>query len=379
MTALRHFVHCVLLAFVFTGLSNVSSEPNEVSTVSGPRYARNFEIVDFPTHRIATVRISENDSIQLYQYALVTKEVPLPELPKHIPVIRTPVKRVVVLETVYIGFLDKLQQLDSIIGAGTANYISNPTVRQRIEKGIIQTVSTGQALNVERLLLLKPELIFTSVPSEPTSNIPAQLQRVNLPVVVTAGYREPHPLARAEWIKFISAFFDASEEADITFNAVANRYEALLQKVDTIKERPTVFCGAPYSGVWHMAEGDSYLAQLIEDAGGNYLWSYTTGTGTIPLNVERVFSKAAKADIWLNPGIYRSQKALLAADARFAKFDAVRTGLIYNHTRQQTAATGNPIWETGMIEPDNVLADLIKILHPNRVPDWEFVYYEELN
>jgi len=365
----------ILLTLVFV---SVSAKPDATVTTLKPHYAKNFEITFLPTHRIANVHIEEGDSTRLYQYALVPREAPLPELPKGIPVIRTPVERVVVLETIYIGLLEALGQLETIMGAGTADYISNPTVRRRIETGAIQPIQTGQTFNVERLMLLKPDLIFTSIPSEPTSNISAQLDRTGLPLVMTAEYKEHHPLGRAEWIRFIAAFFNASDKAEKTFATIAKRYEDLAKTVNTLQKRPTVFCGAPYSGTWHMAGGNSYMAQLIRDAGGNYLWNDITTANAIPLDFERVFLKAANADIWLNPGIHRSRAALFSTDPRFRKFRAAQTEHIYNNTWQHTENTGNPIWETGVVRPDNVLADLIKVFHPELTNEQTFIYYERL-
>jgi iron complex transport system substrate-binding protein len=378
MSILKYCKYLTLIALALTARAVVPATPPEYGEKQPLRYAKNFEIADFHTHRIVTVLNGSTDSSLSYQYALVPRGVPAPELPEDIPIIRTPVKRVVVLETVYIGFLDALNQLDTIIGASTTDYVINPTVRKHIEEGTIQKVQTGQAPNIERLLLLQPDLIFASAPSEPTLNIPAQLTRAGLPSVITAEYKEHHPLARAEWIKFIAAFFDATEEADKTFETVANRYEALLEKIDMLEKRPTAFCGAPYSGVWHMAKGDSYIAQFIHDAGGDYLWSDVPGTDVIPLDTERVFLKAANADIWLNPSLYSNRQTLFAADPRFKKFHATQTGNLYNNTKQQTTETGNPIWETGIVRPDDVLADLIKIFQPDRMPDCEFIYYEQL-
>lgn len=370
--------YLVLFIFACMGLSCVLAQANDPGMTQSLHYAKNFEITVYPTHQILTVHNGGDDSSLSYQYALVPRGTPIPELPKECPIFRTPVERIVVLETIYVGFLDALDQLETITGAATTDYISNPTIRRRLEEGAIQKLQVTGKLNPERLLLLEPDLIFTSVPSEPTMNIPAQLARAGLPTVITAEYKEHHPLARAEWIKFIAAFFEATEEADKIFNATADRYKALLQKVHAIQERPTVFCGAPYSGVWHVAGGDSYIAQIIRDAGGDYLWSDVTGDHAIPLDIERVFLKAANADIWLNPSFYRNAQALFAADPRFRKFRAAQTGRIYNNTRQQTTQTGNPVWETGIVNPDEALADLIKIFHPDRMPDWEFVYYETL-
>lgn len=121
------------------------------------------------------------------------------------------------------------------------------------------------------------------------------------------------------------------------------------------------------------------MAQLIQDAGGNYLWNGTTSAHAIPLNVERVFFKAANADVWLNPSFYSTRQALFAADPRFGKFRAAKEGSVYNHTKQQNTGIGNPIWESGILHPDDVLADLIKIFHPEQMPNHEFVYYEKLN
>lgn len=346
--------------------------------ISVPHYAKNFEIAQFPTHRIATIRNLQRGSTATHQYALVPKGAPLPELPAGMIVIRTPVARVVVMETVYIGYLDALNQLDTIIAAATPDYVSNTTIRTRIEEGTIQKVQSGAAINIERMLLLQPDLILSSVTGDPAFDIPLKLGRSGLPVVLTAGYMEQHPLARAEWIKFIAAFFDAGDLAEQTFDGVAIRYEALCKKVSTIDQRPTVFCGAPYSGAWHMAGGASYTAQTIRDAGGDYIWADVPGSGAIPLDTERVFLKAAHADIWINPSFYRSLNQLYGADQRFQKFHAGQTGQVFNNTKQGTASGGNSIWERGIVHPDDVLADLIKVFHPDLMPDWEFIYYEQL-
>ncbi|MFQ3225819.1 MAG: iron complex transport system substrate-binding protein [Lentimonas sp.] len=374
----KSYKYLALLALSITACLGCRAEPSATGTTHMPRYAKNFEITHFPTHRIATIRNIQRGSTGTHQYALVPKGAPLPDLPSDMPVIRTPIKRVVVMETVYIGYLDALGKLDTIIGAATADYISNATVRAAIDNGSIKKVQIGAALNIERMLLLQPELILTSISGDPAFDIPAKLARSGLPVVLSAGYMEQHPLARSEWIKFIAAFFDADAEANHLFDGIATRYESLSQKAATIEQRPKIFCGAPYSGAWHMASGESYTAQAIRDAGGDYIWADVPGSGAIPLDTERVYLKAAHANIWINPSFYRSLAELYGADARFQKFDAAQSGQVFNNTKQRTTTGGNPIWESGIVHPDDVLADLIKVFHPERMPDWEFIYYEQL-
>jgi iron complex transport system substrate-binding protein len=347
-------------------------------TEAAPSYAQNFEITEFPNYRIISIRNTHQNAKELIRYALIPKGNAVPELPKGTTIIRTPVERVVVMETVYIGYLEALNKLKTIVGAGTVEFISNAAVQTRVDTGEIRSVQIGQGINIEQMLLLQPDLILTSISGDPTFDIPAKLSRSGLPVVLTAGYMEAHPLARAEWIKFIAAFFDAETEAEQLFNDIAQRYESLRNRIPSEQEKPTVFCGAPYSGAWHVAGGESYMGRAIRDAGGDYLWSDTPQQGAIPLDTERVFLKAARAEIWLNPSYYRSTAELLAADPRFAKFAAARRGFVFNNTKQVGANGGNAIWEQGIVHPDQVLADLIKIMHPELMEDWDFVFYEQL-
>jgi iron complex transport system substrate-binding protein len=369
--------------FVFLLLSCISvikmpAMIKPINTAHNPLYAKNFEITEFPTHRIITIRNIHRGATDAYQYALVPKGDPLPDLPKGATVIRTPVERVVVMETVSIGYLAALNQLDSIVGAASTDYINNPSVRARVQDGSIQKVQSGSSLNIERMLLLQPDLIIASVSGDPAFDVPAKLARSGLPVVLSAGYMEQHPLARSEWIKFMAAFFDADEQAATTFNDIAARYEALCQKTKQLESRPTVFCGAPYSGNWHMPRGQSYTAQAIADAGGNFLWADVPGSASIPLDTERVFIKAAHADIWINPSHYDSLAELYGADQRFQKFHAAQVGQVYNNRKQISQEGGNAIWESGIVRPDDALADLIKIFHPELMPNWDFVYYKQL-
>lgn len=363
---------CRILA-LFLLVSGLHAEPGNTL-----RHAKNFEITEYGTHKVLSVTNAFRNSTQIYNYALVSKDASVPELPKGLTVIRTPVERIISMETVYIGYLEALGRLDPIIAAATADYISNPEILSRIFAGEIDKVQSGQAIDPEKLLFLQPDLILTSISGDPAFDIPAKLQRTGLPVVLTAGYMEQHPLARAEWIKFIAAFLEEEALANEIFDGIEKRYNELIRITESVKSKPTVLCGAPYSGVWHVPGGDSFTAQLIRDAGGDYLWKHDNSQGGIPLNTERVFLKAANADLWINPSYYRSMNALLSADERFGKFDAAIKGKVFNNTRQIGPNGGNAIWESGLVHPDQVLSDLIHIFHPDRLTDHDLVYYEQL-
>ena len=342
-------------------------------------YAKNFTIEEYANYKLLTVSNAYRNASSVYRYALVKSGATLPDdLPRDAVVIRTPVQRVVIMETVYVGYLDALGQLDQICGAASASYINHSKVIHGVESGDIQSIQSGQKLNIEQLLLLQPDLILTTNIGEGQMDVPTQLQRASLPVVLTADYMEHHPLARTEWLKFLAAFFGAEDRSNEIFNSIKAKYTGLLDKTKGIDERPSVFCGAPYSGSWHVPGGDSFIASAIQDAGAHYLWADDPSRGSIPLDTERVFLRAAEADYWIHPSHYRSLSELFNADPRFAKFGAAQISQVFNNTRQVSKNGGNNIWERGIVHPEEVLADLIKIFHPDLMPEHELIYYENL-
>ena len=51
---------------------------------------------------------------------------------------------------------------------------------------------------------------------------------------------------------------------------------------------------------------------------------------------------------------------------------------VFNNTRQVSKNGGNNVWERGIVHPEEVLADLIKIFHPDLLPEHELIYFENL-
>ncbi len=343
------------------------------------RYAKNFSIETFETHKEITVRntwVGAGDREQVY--ALVPRGAEVPELEKGTVVIRTPVKRLAIMATVFLGPVRDLDLYDSLIGISYLDYVNDERAHELVESGAAREIQSGTGMDVESMLMLQPDLILTSTTGNPTFDVHPQMERAGLPVVVTAGYMEQHPLARTEWLKFVAAFYNKEAEADALFDEIADRYESLVALAKGAETRPSVFTSAPFSGVWHVAGGRSYMATALRHAGADYLWSENESEGGISLDVEVILQRAGDADYWLNPSHYDSVRALLAADERFVGFRALREGRVYNNTLRVNKNGGNDIFERGVSHPEEVLADLIKIFHPELLPEHEFVFYENL-
>jgi iron complex transport system substrate-binding protein len=268
--------------------------------------------------------------------------------------------------------------VDRLVGHDRFDYVSSPEVRERINSGAMIEVGDGVRLNIEILIDLDPDLVFAFSIGNPELDILGILREARIPFVVDAAYMESSPLARAEWIKYTALHFNKEAEAQHLFEDISSRYQELVRLGKSAEKRPTVLAGAPFRGTWHVPGGASFQARFLADAGGDYLWSEDSSTGSIPLDFEAVYGRALHADLWLNPSDWRSLADGRRREERMADFSAFQAGSVFNNDRRLNERGGNDYWESGSLRPDIVLADLIKILHPQLLPNHELVFYRRL-
>ena len=70
--------------------------------------------------------------------------------------------------------------------------------------------------------------------------------------------------------------------------------------------------------------------------------------------------------------------AIAAQDERYLEFNAIAKGNVYSETLRESPKGGNDIWERGFIHPEEILADFVKIFHPEMLREHEFVYYKQV-
>lgn len=342
------------------------------------KYSTGFTIEYFGHYKVLTVNTPYPGATESFQYALVQCGAPKPEGFTEEQIIEVPVKSIVTMSTTYLPFLEQIGVLDRLVGLDDATYVSNPTVLKMAADGKLKTIGSGAAVNVEQALDLQPDLIMAYSSGSPEYDAHPKLIEAGLKVALNAEWLDTSPLGRAEWGKFIAAFFNKEAQAEKIFDETAQKYEALKALAAKAKTKPVVFVGTPYEGTWYMPGGRSYAAAFLVDAGATYPWADTTDTGSLFLSFEEVFDKAKDADFWLNVGFVPDLKSLVNQDARFADFAAYKKGNVWNNDARTTPNGGNDYYESAVARPDVVLADLIAILHPELMKDHTLTYYRQL-
>ncbi|MFC1641229.1 ABC transporter substrate-binding protein [Myxococcota bacterium] len=294
--------------------------------------------------------------------------------------VETPVRRVIALGTGHAAAFARLGVPSVLVGVAGVRLLNTPELVAQVRRGELAEVSDGtpsmsKKLDLEQIRTLAPDLILTSF----LGNDGSKLQEAGFKVAESSEWLEETPLGRAEWLKFVAAFLDRETEAERLFWGIEQRYEAQVARVQKVKRRPTVLCGLDQRGTWLVPGGRSYVADFIQAAGGDYLWKTDLNTGSQPLKMESVLEGARDAEVWLlHRSFVRSRREILQLDPRYTLFGAFHSGRIYHNDARISPEGGNDYWETGVTNPDLVLADLIAILHPELAPNHQFIWYRQL-
>ena len=339
------------------------------------KYAEGFTIEQFEGHKVLTINEAWKDIGETYKYVLYQDD-----RPANIPgamFIKIPIKSIACMSLTHVAFLEKLGVENSIVGISGCDYVSSIKINAAITKHKIKEIGQDQNLNYEILVESAPDIVLAYGINSSSNGSIKKMKELSLRVVLNSEYMETHPLGKAEWIKFVAAFYNISESADSIFNNIEEEYLGLLNLTTNIKEKPTVFTGMPWSGSWYVPGAKSFQAKLFIDAGAKYLWLDNEEKSSLVKSKEIIIDEAYEADYWLNQNSYNSISSVIDFDENFKNFLAIKKQQLFNNDKRLNAKGGNDYWESGVVNPHLVLKDLIEIFHPDLI-DHEFYYYRKL-
>jgi iron complex transport system substrate-binding protein len=349
----------------------VASSKNEI------QYAKGFEVYKYDGYSLVKINNPWPESKESFSYVLKQKNAIVPDSLTHFTIIPIPVKTIVVTSTTHIPSLEMLGIENTLIGFPHTDYISSEKTRKRIDAGKVREVGKNESLNTEVLIDIQPDVIvgFGLNNSNPTLDI---LQKTGLKVMFNGDWTEQSPLGKAEWIKFFGALYGLDSKANSIFSTIEKEYKATLALAKKVTKKPSALSGAMFQDQWYVPQGESWAALFLKDAKANYLWADTKGTGGLPLPFEVVLEKAQKAEYWIAPGDFSSLKQMSDSNPHYVQFDSFRNKKVYSYALNKGAKGGTLYFEWSPTRPDWVLKDLIKIFHPELLPNHKLFFFQKL-
>jgi iron complex transport system substrate-binding protein len=372
MPYLRYIFYLLIILVVFTNCAEKAITDTK-GNLTENRYAINFNIYEINDGYIIRIKGSNNEN---YEYLLSKSD---EKKQNGETIIKIPVERVVCFSSTHCAFIDKLDESSTIKAVSGTQYIYNNTIRQKIKDGDIIEAGYENRIDYEKIVSTNPDLVFAYNIDQNSNAALQKFDDFDIPVVYINDFIEPDIRGRTEWLKVFACFYDnlgyAMEYCDSVFDSYNNIKTSINIDVD---KQPLVLSSMPWKGVWWSPGGKSYFSQIISDAGGNYIFSDNETTESIPYSIEEIFNKAKNINFWLNPNNYTSKKQMLDAESRLKYFEAYNSAEIYNNNKRLSSGGGNDFWESGILHPDIILKDLIKIFHPEEMNEHQLYYYRKL-
>jgi iron complex transport system substrate-binding protein len=352
------------LVFVLDGCVSSNSSINSNSS-SEIKYAKTLAIeeLEFGT----SVQIIHPEKGITYSYFLT--EYDKSKTPAGYTYIKVPITSIITLSGTQIGMLSILEELRRIVGVSNKAYIYNKTILSRIKNGKVVDFGNESLISFEKVIASRANLLMYSGFDE-TFPHAEQLAQAGTICIPNFDWKEQHPLGKAEWIKFFGLLTGKKKEANAYFDSTEKEYFALMKKAKEQTLKPSVFCGNLTNDIWYTPAGESYYAQLIADAGGNYVYRNSKGIGSLEFSIEKILADNIHTSYWLNPG-FSNLKTILKANPKMSFFDAVKNHKVYCYSPNM-----NLYWEMSAIQPHFVLSDLIRILHPDSSNREQLHFYQ---
>ncbi len=342
-------------------------------------YAEGFQVYKGENFYLIEVTQPWTGAEQSFRY-LVTDEAE-PSYSGNIDALVSPnPTRLILTSTTQIPHLDLLGITGNLVGFPNLDLISSDATRKLIREGSIVDLGSGPQANPEMVIDLEPDLMMISTLGEDLKYLEV-FQRAGIPAVINGEYVEQHPLGRAEWIKFTGILTGKFEQSITEFEEIEKSYQEAVNLVAElpITEKPKILSGVMYQDIWYAPGSDSWGARILDNAGGDYIFKDQKGTGSLQLNYEYVLDKAIDADLWIGSADFSSIQEMGEAEQRYTPFKSFKDGEVYSYTLKKGETGGLEYFELGYIRPDLILKDMVKIIHPELLLDYELYFYQKLN
>ncbi len=355
------------LVIVSCGAGGVATQGDV--QVDSMRYARYISILHTPDYADVEIKSAWDTTKLLHRYILVDRGQDIPaKIPANATLVEVPLQRVAVYGAVHTSIIEMLGQVGSIVGVCEVEYIDSQEVHERILQGSIADLGNSMAPNIEKIIDSHTQAVITS-PFKDTGY--GAVEKLNIPIIEGADYVEPHPLGRAEWIKFYGLLFGERELADSIFNASEAEYMRLKSLTSNVESRPTILAERRYGSSWFVPAGESYQATLFADAGGEYIFASRPGRGSISLSFEEVFDCGIDAQYWILKSTYDiTYEELRREYEPYANFGAFKNRRVYNCN---TSKLG--YYQHTPMMPHLLLSEYIYMLHPELLPEFTPQYF----
>ena len=279
-------------------------------------------------------------------YLLVPEGATAPvALPKGMVVLQAPLDRIYLCATATASLFNAIDSLDTVkFSSVTAENWSIDCMTDAMNAGSVAYAGKYNAPDYEKLVSGRANLALESTMILHAPEVQEAIEKLDIPVFIEHSSYESEPMGRVEWVKVIGALIDREDAAKAFFDEQAKVMTEMAQYQNTGKT--VAFFSVNSTGQVIVRRPGDFVAKSIEIAGGKYAFpdlDDSSATSTVKISMEQFYSTAVNVDYLVYNGTIETPLSsvddLLALDATFADYKAVREGHLYTCEKDMYQST----------------------------------------
>jgi len=312
-------------------------------------YAKNFKVDYYKGgyKKLTILNDSEGEKNYHQEILVIPEGMSKPEeIAEDTIVLQAPVSNMLISSTPTMSLLNHINKLDRVSLVTTAAdkwYLDN--IKEKVENGDIKYIGKYKEPDYEIITSQAPQLAVFSTMLLHVPEVGEKLHEVDVNYVLDQASYESHPMARTEWMKFYGALFDCEDEVNEAFNL----QDAYLKsfELDTDNDETTAIFYITSKGTLYARKGGDYMAQMLNLAGGTYLFKdlEPESTGSQKMTIEEFYAQAQDVDniiyVWSLGGKPETLDDFIAKNELFEDFKAVKNGNVFCFTKDFFQASDN--------------------------------------
>ena len=365
-------ISAALLALcLIPGMGQASDTAASTSAADIPAF---LQIGDFSVRRVSDSRTEVRDGSGR-TLVLIPKDAPLPPDCDPKLVLRVPVQRVAAYGNLSVAAMQVLGVAKEALAGVTLPEKEwarcNPDIAQSMREGRVVWLGDPDRIDYERLKQLEPDLVISW-----DATVLPLLNDLRIPVLVAASPLSGSLEVRMRYVQFLAPFFGKEREAAAWFAQVETALAEIRARAAGVSKRPGVMWGGPYGRRILVEPGNSWESELIELAGGNFLFKDVFGASSccVEISLERFLLSGAEAELLFTYGNrttgITSKAAVSRMNPLIQGIAPLKTGRVYAPAVCKHHASVSRMGE--------MLTEIAAILHPELYPDRHKHYFEEL-
>lgn len=188
-------------------------------------------------------------------------------------IVRIPVKSLATDSWRDTSLLVALGTIDTVKAVtGKTDDWTIPQIHNGLKDGSVVSLGQRHGLDYEQLTKVKPDVFFTW-----DESLVPLLDELGIPTVITNTETARDLDTQIRFINYLAPFFGKQKEADEYVTRTYAALEEIKAKTSRVSKKPRVIWGDIYSKRVLVEPGNSWAAQIVEAAGGDYLFADVAG------------------------------------------------------------------------------------------------------